>query len=183
MESIARKGCSRSIYFVLWCQLFVGEMGRKRTSRIVTYAGIAVIIALVGFMVSLQVQATKNNEFKKSIDSIASDTISLTQQYQAEEGKWRAKQFDNATMISIIDTYKPKYQSLIDRAKALDTPERYVNARDLLVKSVQAEMESNDHFRINLVTGDPKEYDTSADLLTQSLGYGADYDAAMKEAG
>jgi len=158
-------------------------MVRKRTSRIVTFAGIAVIAAIVAFMVSLQVQAAKNNEFRKSIDNIAIDTISLTQQYQAEEGKWRVKQYDNATMISIIDTYKPKYQSLIDRAQALDTPDRYVNARDLLIRSVQSEMESNDHFRIYLVNGDPNEYKTSSDLLTQSLGYSADYDAAIKEAG
>lgn len=158
-------------------------MGKKRTSRIVTFAGIAVIAAIIAFMVSLQVEASKNSEFRRSIDNIASDTISLTQEYQAEEGKWVHKQHDNSTMISIIDTYKPKYQALIDRAQALETPDRYTSARDFLVKSVQSEMDSNDHFRIYLVSGNPSEYDRSSELLTESLAYSADYDAAMKAAG
>ena len=158
-------------------------MGKKRTSRIVTFAGIAVIAAIIAFMVSLQVEASKNSEFRKSIDNIAQDTISQTQEYQGEEGKWVHKQHDNSTMISIIDMYKPKYQALIDRAQALETPDRYISARDSLVKSVQSEMDSNDHFRIYLVGGNQSEYDRSADLLTESLAYSADYDAAMKAAG
>src|SRR4029079_4191311 len=111
-------------------------MGKKRTSRIVTFAGITVIAAIIVFMVSLQVEASKNSEFRKSIDNIALDTISLTQEYQAEEGKWVHKQYDNSTMISIIDTYKPRYQALINRTQALETPDRYISARDFLVKSV-----------------------------------------------
>jgi hypothetical protein len=158
-------------------------MGKKRTSRIVTFAGIAVIAGIIAFMVSLQVEASKNSEFRKSIDNIALDTISLTQEYQAEEGKWVHKQHDNSTMISIIDMYKPKYQALIDRAQALQTPDRYISARDFLVKSVQSEMDSNDHFRIYLVSGNSSEYDKSSELLTQSLAYSADYDAAIKAAG
>ena len=158
-------------------------MGKKRSSRIITFAGVAVIAALIAFMVSLQVEASKNSEFRKSIDNIALDTISLTKEYQAEEGKWVHKQYDNSTMISIIDTYKPKYQALIDRTQALETPDRYISARDSLVKSVESEMDSNDHFRIYLVSGNQSEYDRSADLLTESLAYSADYDAAMKAAG
>ena len=158
-------------------------MGKKRTSRIVTFAGITVIAAIIVFMVSLQVEASKNSEFRKSIDNIALDAISLTQEYQAEEGKWVHKQHDNNTMISIIDTYKSKYQALIDRAQALEAPDRYTSARDFLVKSVQSEMDSNDHFRIYLVSGNPSEYDRSSELLTESLAYSADYDAAIKAAG
>lgn len=157
-------------------------MGKKNT-RIVTFAGMAAIAAIIAFMVSLQVEASKNTEFRKSIDGVAVDVISLTQQYQAEEGKWLNNQYDNSTMISIIDAYEPKYEALIDRAQALDTPDRYVNARDLLVKSVQAEMESNEHFRNYLVSGDSEEYNKSSELLSQSLAYSADYDAVMKEAG
>jgi hypothetical protein len=158
-------------------------MGKKRTGRIVTFAGIAVIAAIIAFMISLQVEASKNSEFRKSIDNIALDTISLTQEYQAEEGKWVNKQHDNSTMISIIDMYKPKYQALIDRAQALETPDRYTIAKDFLVKSVQSEIDSNDHFRNYLVSGNPSEYGRSSELLTESLAYSADYDAAIKAAG
>ena len=104
-------------------------MVRKRITRIVTYAGIGAIAALIAFMVLLQVQNAKNNDFRKSIDNIASDAISLTRQYQAEESKWHNKQYDNSTMISIVDKYLPRYRQLIDRANALDTPEKYNTSR------------------------------------------------------
>ena len=156
---------------------------RKLAGRIVTYAGIGAIAALVGFMVFLQVEASRNSEFKKSIDDIAFDTISLTQEYQAEEGKWIKKQHDNSTMIAIIDTYQPRYQELIERAQALDTPERYKASRDYLVRSLESEKQSNEYFRNYLVTGDRIEYDKSIDLFSRSLQYSADYDAAIKAAG
>ncbi|MCI0558550.1 MAG: hypothetical protein MN733_08650, partial [Nitrososphaera sp.] len=78
---------------------------RKQANRIITYAGIGAIAAVVGFMGYLQVEASRNNEFKKSIDAIAADTIALTKEYQLEEGKWTNKEYDNSTMIAIVDRY------------------------------------------------------------------------------
>jgi hypothetical protein len=158
-------------------------MVRKRTTRIVTYAGIGAIAALIAFMVLLQVQNAKNNDFRKSIDNIASDTILLTRQYQAEESKWVNKQYDNSTMISIVDKYLPRYQQLIDRANALDTPERYNTARMYLVSAIESEKESNEHFRGYLATGNQSEYQRSSDLLSESFSQSGNYDAAIKAAG
>ncbi|MGI0035556.1 MAG: hypothetical protein ACRD98_06795 [Nitrososphaera sp.] len=156
---------------------------RKQANRIITYGGIAAIAAIVGFMVFLQVEAARNNDFKKAIDGIALDTIALTQEYQEEEGKWNEKQYDNSTMIGIIDKYQPRYQEILDRAQALDTPERYKVARDKLTKAVETEMQSNEHFRNYLSSGNPDEYRKSIDLFSQSLQYSAEYDAAMIAAG
>jgi len=130
-------------------------------------------------MVSLQIQTTKINDFKKSIDNIASDAITLTRQYQAEEGKWNQKQYDNSKMITVVNSYEPRYQSLIDRANALDTPDRYKEARTNLVNALESEKESNEHFRNFLVTGNQSEYLRSSDLLTESLSQSANYDAAI----
>jgi hypothetical protein len=158
-------------------------MVRKRTSRIITYAGIGAIAAIIAFMVLLQVQNAKNNDFRKSIDNLAFDAISLTRQYQAEEGKWVNKQYDNSTMISVVDKYLPRYQQLIDRADALDTPERYKAARMYLVSAIESEKESNEHFRIYLVTGNQTEYQRSSDLLSESFSQSGNYDAAIRAAG
>ena len=158
-------------------------MVRKRTSRIITYAGIGAIAAIIAFMVLLQVQNAKNNDFKKSIDNIAFDAISLTRQYQAEEGKWVNRQYDNNTMISIVDKYLPRYQQLIDRADALDTPERYKAASMYLVSAIESEKESNEHFRTYLVTGNQTEYQRSSDLLSESFSQSGNYDAAIRAAG
>jgi|SRR2546422_1218156 len=156
-------------------------MKRKQKSRIITIGGIVAIAVLVGFMISLQVEAMRNNKFKRGFEKIVIDVNTLTQQYQGEESKWLAK--DNGTMISVINQYLPKYQELIDRAKALDTPERYKESQGYLVSAIESEKQSNEHFRNYLVTGDRQEYDRSSDLLTKSLTDSANADAAIKAAG
>ncbi|HEX2014331.1 MAG TPA: hypothetical protein VLA68_03805 [Nitrososphaera sp.] len=156
---------------------------RKQANRIITYAGIGAIAAVVGFMGYLQVEASRNNEFKKSIDMIAADTIALTKEYQLEEGKWKNNEYDNSTMIAIVDRYQPRYQELIERAESLETPDRYKAAKAFLIKSVESEKESNEHFKNYLLTGDPEEYEKVVDLTSLSLQYGAEYDAAMNAAG
>lgn len=155
----------------------------KSASRAVVIGGIAAIGAIIGFMVLLQAETGRNNEFKRSIDLIATDAIALTREYQAEEAKWVGGQHDNSTMISIVDSYDSRYQELIDRAESLGTPERYMTAKDNLIKAIQAEKESNIHLRNHISTGSPEEYERSIDLVSLSLQYSAEYDAAMKAAG
>jgi hypothetical protein len=174
--------CSRFIFF-FGATSTHRDMGRKRTSRIITIGGIAAITALVGFMIALQVGASRNNDFKRAFEGIVIDVNALTREYQAEEGKWVAKEYDNATMVAAIDTYMPRYDELMDRAQSLDTPERYIEARDYLVSAIQSERQSNEHFRNYLVTGDESEYEKSSAMLSKSLADSASADAAIKEAG
>lgn len=158
-------------------------MGRKRTSRMITIGGIAVITALIAFMVFLQVEASKNNDYKRAFEQIVIDTNALTQQYQAEEGKWLAKEYDNSTMIAIIDQYVPRYQALVDRAEAIDAPERYKETHGYLMSAIDSEKKSNEHLRNYLATGDQSEYDRSSSMLSKSLADSANADAAIKAAG
>lgn len=158
-------------------------MGRKQTSRIITIGGIAVITALVAFMIFLQVEASRNNNFKRAFEQIVVDTNALTQHYQAEEGKWLAKEYDNSTMIAVIDQYSPRYQGLVDRAEDLDTPERYREAHGYLVSAIESEKKSNEHFRNYLATGDQSEYDKASSMLSKSFAESANADAAIKSAG
>ncbi len=158
-------------------------MKRKQKSRIITIGGIVAIAVLVGFMISLQVEVMRNNKFKRGFEKIVIDVNTLTQQYQGEESKWLAKNYNNSTMISVVNLYLPKYQELIDRAEALDTPERYKESQGYLVSAIESEKQSNEHFRNYLVTHDKQEYDRSSDLLTKSLTDSANADAAIKAAG
>lgn len=158
-------------------------MGKRNTSRIITFGGIAAITVLVAFMIFLQVEAARIIEFKRAFEKIVIDINMLTQEYQAEEGKWLAKAYDNRTMISVVDRYLPKYEQIIDRAEALDTPERYEEARGYLVSAIESEKQSNEHFRNYLVTGDLSEYDRSSALLSKSLADSTKADAAIKAAG
>lgn len=158
-------------------------MGKKQAPRVLVIAGFAAIAALVGVMAVLYVSGAQNSAFKQSWDAIAFETNALSQEYQAHEGKWLARQYDNSTMIGIVDDYQPRYQTLIDRAQSLETPEKYTDARDLLVKSIQTEKDSNGHFRNYLVTGDLEEYEKSSELLSLALKYSGEADAAINAAG
>jgi hypothetical protein len=148
---------------------------------LITFGGIAVIGVLIAFMVFLQVEASRNNEFKRAFEKIVIDTNALTQEYTIQEDQWLSR--DNNTMIQVIDQYLPKYDMLVERAKALDTPEKYVSAQEYLVSAIDLERQSYQHFRNYLVTGDESEYRMSSDMISRSLEESVNADAAIKAAG
>jgi hypothetical protein len=156
---------------------------KRTTSRrqFFTIGGIAVIGAIVAFMVFLQLDAARNNEFKRAFEGIVIDTNALTKEYTAEEAKWLAK--DNSTLIEVIDQYQPRYDQLVERAKALNTPEKYTESRNYLVSAIDLEKQSYLHFRNYLATGNQTEYEKSSDMLTKSLTESANADAAIQAAG
>lgn len=148
-----------------------------------TIGGVAVIAIAVAFMAVTQIGVAQNANFLQSVDNVANDAIKLTHDYQAEEGKWRHKQYDNTTMAGIIDKFDPRYQSLIDRANSLNPPEKYKSAIDFLTKAIQTEKDSNDHLKNALLNNDRSEYDVSVNLLAKSYAYSGDFDAAIRAAG
>ena len=154
---------------------------RKQTRRLITFGGIAVIGVLIAFMVFLQVEASRNNEFKRAFEKIVIDTNALTQEYTIQEDQWLSR--DNNTMVQVIDQYLPKYDMLVERANALDTPEKYKAAQEYLVSAIDLERQSYQHFRNFLVTGDESEYEISSDMISRSLEESVNADGAIKAAG
>jgi hypothetical protein len=148
---------------------------------LITFGGIAVIGVLIAFMVFLQVEASRNNEFKRAFEKIVIDTNALTQEYTIQEDQWLSR--DNNTMVQVIDQYLPKYDMLVERAKALDTPEKYKAAQEYLVSAIDLERQSYQHFRNFLVTGDESEYGMSSDMISRSLEESVNADGAIKAAG
>ena len=147
----------------------------------ITFGGIAVIGVLIAFMVFLQVEASRNNEFKRAFEKIVIDTNALTQEYTIQEDQWLSR--DNNTMVQVIDQYLPNYDMLVERAKALDTPEKYKAAQEYLVSAIDLERQSYQHFRNFLVTGDESEYEISSDMISRSLEESVNADGAIKAAG
>ena len=95
----------------------------------------------------------------------------MSQTYHNETGKSGNGQVDNETIITITDNYKPKYESLINKAKALQPPKQFQNGTDLYVKSVESELQSNNHFRNYLATNNATENELSNKLLSDSFTY------------
>jgi hypothetical protein len=116
-----------------------------------------------------------NNEaqsFHIDYEMLINDSHILTQSYQNEIGKWQSKQYDAKAMISITDKYLPEFQKLVKRAQALQpTTEKYLQAKDLYIKSLQSEIRSYMHFRNFLITGNKTEDDTSTQFLSEALKY------------
>jgi hypothetical protein len=130
----------------------------------------------IGNSISSSSNNNNNNNatqiFHESYEMLINDSHLLTQSYQKEIGKWQSKQYDNKTMISVTDNYLPKFQKLVNRAEALQPiTEKYLQAKDLYIKSLQSEIESYKHFRTFLITGNNTEDDISTQLLSNALKY------------
>ena len=114
----------------------------------------------------------QTSSFHKSYEILVNDSNKLTQSYQNEIAKWQSKQYDNKTMILVTDNYLPKFDKLVNRAEALQpATAKYLQAKDLYIKSLQSEIGSYIHFRNFLVTGNRTEDDTSTQLLSNALKY------------
>ena len=121
---------------------------------------------------SIANNSSNTTRFHVAYEMLINDSHSLTHSYQDEIGKWLSKQYDNKTMILITDKYLPEFHKLVNRAQALQpTTAKYLQAKDLYVKSLQSEIESYAHFRNFLATGIKTEDDTSTQLLSNALKY------------
>jgi hypothetical protein len=110
--------------------------------------------------------------FHVAYETLINDSHSLTQRYQSEIGKWQSKHYDNKTMILITDKYLPEFQKLVNRGQDLKpTTAKYLQAKDLYIKSLQSEIGSYMHFRNFLVTGNKTEDNISTQLLSNALKY------------
>ena len=110
--------------------------------------------------------------FHIAYEMLISDSHSLTQDYQSQIGEWLSKQYDNKTTILITDKYLPEFHKLVNGARALQpTTTKYLQAKDLHVKSLQSEIGSYMHFRNFLDTGNNTEDKISTQLLTNALKY------------
>jgi len=115
--------------------------------------------------------AQDTTSFVGSFENLVKEVNNLSQSYHNETGNSGNGQVDNETIITITDNYKPKYESLIDKAKALQPPEQFQNGTDLYIKSVESELQSNNHFRNYLATNNATENELSIKLLSDSLNY------------
>jgi hypothetical protein len=114
---------------------------------------------------------SNEQKFASSFQGIVDDTISLTEDYDDQLGKWKIGELSNETMASITDTYLPRYQELIKRTSDLQTPKEYENVTALYAKSIESELESNTHFRNYLLTGNATENEAYEQSGSDALRY------------
>lgn len=115
--------------------------------------------------------AQDSTSFVRSFESLVKEVNNLSQSYHNDTGKSGNGQVDNETIITITDNYTPKYEILINKAKALQPPEQFQNGADLYIKSLESELLSNNHFRNYLATNNVTENELSNKLLSDSFTF------------
>jgi len=127
--------------------------------------------------------AQNNTSFVNSFEKLVKNANNLSQSYHNETEKFAEGQIDNKTMIAITDNYEKKYQNLIKEAKELQPPKEFQNATDLYTKSLELELQSNNHFRDYLSTNNSTENNLSSKLLSDSFNYELEAFKKLKASG
>ena len=109
--------------------------------------------------------------FRSALSHIVNESQQLTKSYQDEIRKWTSGQYDNYTLISITDSFLPKFDNLTSNAKNMTYPNEYKYVHEALVNSLSSETESYRHYRDYLVSGNKTEDEVSTDLLSQAFQY------------
>jgi hypothetical protein len=126
------------------------------------------------------VSGDRNQLFATSFQNLVKKAILLTHDFDIEMQKWKKGEHNNETMVSITDSYVPKFQELITSSNSLQTPKQFENVTKLYVKSLQAELQSNIHYRNSLVSGNTTESLLSSKLYSDALRYEMESFAAFK---
>jgi len=109
--------------------------------------------------------------FRTSLDNLVHQSQNLTKSYQDEIGKWRMNQYNNYPLVSITNSFIPKFQYLINIAENLTYPKDYKYIHDTLVNSLASETDSYRHFRNYLISGNKTEDEISTNLLSRAFQY------------
>jgi hypothetical protein len=125
---------------------------------------------------------SKDQSFASSFQGIVDETSLLSHEYDVQVQKWQRGELSNKTMVSITDTYLPKYQELINKTNDLQTPTGYENVTNFYAKSLESELESNTHFRNYLLTRNTTENDASQQSLSDAFEYEMESFKAFKSA-
>lgn len=147
-------------------------MSKKRAK---TYAAIGIIVALASagiYLASISSsQILEEKQFLENYYSLVNATTGVTETYHKEIEKWEKDQYDDQELVTITDSFLPKYDLLVDKASGFKPPQKYHEALDLYISSLKSERESYAMFRDFVETGDPKLNETSIDLLSNSTKY------------
>jgi hypothetical protein len=125
---------------------------------------------------------SKDQSFASSFQGIVDETSLLSHDYDVQVQKWQRGELSNKTMVSITDTYLPRYQELINKTNGLQTPSGYENVTNFYAKSLESELESNTHFRNYLLTRNTTENDASQQSLSDAFKYEMESFKAFKSA-
>jgi hypothetical protein len=143
--------------------------------RVKTFIILGIIGALTSagiYLVSLSgSEIAGEKKFLEDYYSLVDATTGLTERYHKEIEKWEREQYDDRELIEITNSFLSEYGHLAEDASSLSPPQKFQEALDLYIKSLNSERASYAVFRDFVETRDPKLNETSVDLLSNATRY------------
>jgi hypothetical protein len=176
-------------FYDLVLQLMYRIQRIQNTKDSMTLLGLSSLLIILSFTIVTysnpsQISFAQNGtSFVGSFEKLVKKANNISQSYHNETGKFAKGQINNKTMIAITDNYLPKYQSLINESKSLQPPKQFQNATDLYTKSLESELQSNNHFRNYLLTNNSTESKLSSKLLSDSFTHEIEAFKKLKASG
>jgi hypothetical protein len=110
-------------------------------------------------------------EFLDNYYSLVNSSKEVTEYYHEEIEKWERNEYNDQELSNITNSYLSEYDVLVDRASSIKPPQKYQEAVDLYIESLNFERTSYAQFRDFMETGDPKLNKTSIDSLSNATKY------------
>ncbi len=137
---------------------------------------------LAGTIAAQESDGNEDQLYVRSLEDLNSRANTVTHDYDIQVGKWERGEHNNTTMVSITDSYIPKFKEVIAIAKNLQTPAKFENVTKLYLKSLESELQSEIHFRNNLESGNATEAMLYEKLRSDALNYEIESFKAAAEA-
>jgi hypothetical protein len=109
-------------------------------------------------------------EFLNNYYSLVNASGKTTEAFHNEIEKWERNEYDDRELVDVTNSFLSQYDSLVDRASSFSL-QKYQEALDLYIKSLNSERASYTLFRDFIETGDPELNETSIDLQSNATKY------------
>lgn len=143
---------------------------RSQQKLVLVIAG-GIVAAVLGISAVLMMQESTSEHYIKQLQEISDQSRTITQNYEDSITKWKDGSIDNAQMLQITDKNLEQLQLQMSRMKALEPPEKFKEGHEISILSLEYELQSNEHMRKYVETGDQEEYKKSSELFQLAFDY------------
>ncbi len=133
--------------------------------------GGAIIATVVGISFVLMTQATNNESYIKSIQTISDQSRASTQAYENSINEWYDGKITREEMLQITDNQLENLNALLTRLRDIEPPEKFQFAHELSILSLSHELQSDRHMRNYIETGNDDERDRSVEFFQKAFDY------------
>lgn len=146
---------------------------KKANMKIVLAAAVGMAAAIVGVMWMLATPDSAQQSYARELQEISDMSKAVTQSYEDAISKWRNGEIGKDEMLAASDANLKQLSMLLTKLKEMEPSARFKEGHELTVTSLEYELQSNEHMRSYIETGDESEYEESTKLFQLAFDYEA----------